>query len=113
MAWRWSSLLLISDAGLPDSRFESRWAQVRLAICEKLLNGGRPVVHCCVGFGRAGTVAVRILVDIGTPPREAITRVRAARADTIEVAQPSLARRVRWASAGRDRVYSRELAQLS
>ena len=79
--------LPITDKCLPDARFESRWAKVGMDICDKLLQGGRVVVHCRGGLGRAGTVAARILVDTGTPPREAITRVRAARQDTIEVGQ--------------------------
>jgi protein-tyrosine phosphatase len=42
------------------------------------------LVHCRGGVGRAGTVAARILVELGTPATEAVRQVRAARAGAIE-----------------------------
>lgn len=52
-----------------------------------LLAGGRAVVHCRGGLGRAGTVAARMLVEVGVQPAEAIRRVRAARPQAIETSE--------------------------
>ena len=50
--------------------------------------GGRAVVHCKGGLGRAGTIAARILIETGTAPAEAIRQVRGARGkDAIENAR--------------------------
>ena len=49
-----------------------------------LLAGHRVLVHCRGGLGRAGTVAARLLVELGVPAVEAIRRVRAARPGAIE-----------------------------
>ena len=42
------------------------------------------LVHCRGGLGRAGTIAARLLVELGMDPTKAIVSVRAARPDTIE-----------------------------
>ena len=78
--------LPIKDVHVPDERFESAWTSVGAEIRRLLTDGGRVVVHCKGGLGRAGTVAARILVETGTPPAEAIRQVRAARNKTIETA---------------------------
>lgn len=76
--------LPIADQHAPDERFEARWAEVGPKVCELLAAGGRVLVHCRGGLGRAGTVAARILVETGVPPAEAILRVRTARNGAIE-----------------------------
>ena len=76
--------LPIKDVHAPDARFESVWASVGPGVRELLAGGGRAVVHCKGGLGRAGTVAARILVETGTSPAEAILQVRAAREGAIE-----------------------------
>ena len=42
------------------------------------------LVHCKGGLGRAGTIATRLLIELGVAPREAINAVRQARPGTIE-----------------------------
>lgn len=76
--------LPIKDTQVPDARFESAWVSAGPGIRECLADGGRAVVHCKGGLGRAGTVAARILVETGTPPAEAILQVRDARKGAIE-----------------------------
>ena len=46
---------------------------------DRLRLGFDVLVHCRGGLGRAGTVAARLLVELGTSPDEAIRRVRDAR----------------------------------
>jgi ADP-ribosyl-[dinitrogen reductase] hydrolase len=42
------------------------------------------VVRCRGGLGRAGTIAARLLVELGVEPREAIGRFRQARHGAVE-----------------------------
>ncbi|MBY0438211.1 MAG: cyclin-dependent kinase inhibitor 3 family protein [Burkholderiales bacterium] len=76
--------LPITDTKVPDARFESGWAKSGDTIRARLLEGGRVVIHCKGGLGRAGTVAARILIEVGTPPADAIRQVRAVRKGAIE-----------------------------
>ena len=71
MAWRhWP----IADYQVPDAAFEAAWP-VRSAQLRSLLAcGGRVLIHCKGGMGRAGTIAVRLLVENGTAPVEAVIR---------------------------------------
>lgn len=74
------------DFGVPDAAFERAWGALGGAL-RALLGTGRGVaLHCRAGLGRSGTVAARLLVEIGLPPEEAIRRVRAARPGAIETA---------------------------
>ena len=42
------------------------------------------LIHCRGGLGRAGTIAARLLIELGTEPGEAIANVRAVRPGAIE-----------------------------
>lgn len=42
------------------------------------------MVHCKGGLGRAGTIAARLLVELGTDPSDAISKVRGVRTGAIE-----------------------------
>jgi len=76
--------LPIVDEKPPDARFEAGWIQSGPVLQRLLLAGGRGFVHCRGGLGRAGTVAARILVEVGVEAAEAMRQVRAARMDAIE-----------------------------
>jgi ADP-ribosyl-[dinitrogen reductase] hydrolase len=76
--------LAIVDASIPDQRFEQEW-EIAGEEVRALLRGGHDVlVHCRGGLGRAGTIAARLLVELGMDPAEAIARVRAVRPGAIE-----------------------------
>jgi ADP-ribosyl-[dinitrogen reductase] hydrolase len=84
MAW---FHLPIVDGWTPDEVFERRW-EIAGAELRALLRGGRNVlVHCRGGLGRSGTIAARLLIELGMEPMTAITRVRAARPGAIETSQ--------------------------
>lgn len=76
LAW-WH--LPIRDMGVPDAAFEARWQDAGPALHRRLRGGELVVLHCRGGLGRTGTIAARLLVELGEPPDEAIRRVRAAR----------------------------------
>ncbi|OLP07805.1 cyclin-dependent kinase inhibitor 3 family protein [Rhodoferax antarcticus] len=77
----------IVDVRPPDARFEAAWLTSGPQLLEILRAGARVLVHCRGGLGRAGTVAARLLVELGVPPTQAIERVRRARPGAIETAQ--------------------------
>ena len=69
----------IPDGWPPGRDFEDVWAVAGEALRDRLRLGFDVLVHCRGGLGRAGTVAARLLVELGTSPDEAIRRVRDAR----------------------------------
>jgi len=78
--------LPITDGAAPDIRLLEQWKEIGPALAATVLAGGRLVVHCKGGLGRAGTVASMLLIDthaVATAD-EAMSRVRAARPGAIE-----------------------------
>ena len=76
--------LPIVDVQPPDERFGSLWVERGPGLVRLLRDGGKVLVHCRGGLGRAGTVAALLLVGVGVPGGEAVRRVRAARPGAIE-----------------------------
>ena len=76
--------LPIIDVSTPDEGFERQW-EVAGNELRMLLRSGRDVlVHCRGGLGRAGTMAARLLIELGMEPATAIRQVRAVRPGAIE-----------------------------
>ena len=71
--------LPIRDGHVPDEHFEAGWVEAGAAIRAHLRSGCDVLVHCKGGLGRAGTIAARLMVELGTPPEDAIRLVRASR----------------------------------
>jgi protein-tyrosine phosphatase len=78
--------LPIADVRPPDARFEALWRASGPALLANLRAGGRVLVHCRGGLGRAGTVAARLLIELDLPAPHAVVRVRQARPGAIETA---------------------------
>jgi ADP-ribosyl-[dinitrogen reductase] hydrolase len=76
--------LPIRDGGIPDAAFEERWAQIGPGLRAMLRDGSSIVLHCMGGLGRAGTIAARLLIELGAGPDAAVSQVRAARPGAIE-----------------------------
>jgi len=78
--------LPIRDLQPPGPEFESAWPSAADALCLTLSAGGKVLVHCRGGLGRAGTVAGCLLIEMGLSPNDAVQRVRQARPGAIETA---------------------------
>ena len=76
--------LPIPDVSTPDESFETNWALAGDTLRTLLRNGRDVLVHCRGGLGRAGTIAARLLIELGMEPAVAISRVRAVRPGAIE-----------------------------
>ena len=76
--------LPIEDGRPPGRDFENAWAVAGEALRDRLRAGFDVLVHCKGGLGRAGTVAARLLVELGARPDDAIRLVREARRHAIE-----------------------------
>lgn len=81
MAW---FHLPIADMDIPGREFEEQWRAVGPGLRARLRDGFDVVVHCMGGLGRAGTIAARLLIELGMAPSEAISRVREVRPGAIQ-----------------------------
>lgn len=83
---QWHHLPIV-DLNPPGPSFDAGWPAVVTQWRRLIADGGRVLVHCRGGLGRAGTVAACLLVELGEVPGEAILRVRAVRPNAIETAE--------------------------
>lgn len=81
MAWHH---LPIRDVTAPGADFEAEWRDTGESLRHLLRSGFDVLVHCKGGLGRAGTVAARLLVELGWEPERAIAEVRRVRPGAIE-----------------------------
>ena len=81
----------IQDLGVPSDQFLEDWAKISAELHEILSRGGRVLIHCRGGLGRAGTVAALMLIERGWEPNAAINTVRSVRHRAIETPE-----QVRW-----------------
>jgi ADP-ribosyl-[dinitrogen reductase] hydrolase len=76
--------LAIVDVSIPDARFEEEWRSAGERLRSLLRSGRDVLVHCRGGLGRAGTIAARLLIELGMDASKAIADVRAVRPGAIE-----------------------------
>ena len=76
--------LPVPDLCPPGPDFERDWMISGEAIRDRLRLGFDVLVHCRGGLGRAGTVAARLLVELGWNWEDAIQIVRDARSGAIQ-----------------------------
>lgn len=74
----------VADFRAPGPVFESAWLTAGPAVHGHLRRHEDVAVHCLAGLGRSGTVAARILVELGVEPAEAVAQVRSARPGAIQ-----------------------------
>ncbi len=71
--------LPIPDGQAPTPKFDEDWPLVADKLYRILESGGRILVHCKGGLGRAGTVAAKMLIENGISAKDAIAQIRRAR----------------------------------
>ncbi|ETX29863.1 protein-tyrosine phosphatase family protein [Roseivivax isoporae] len=84
-ATRWVHLP-VADMGVPDDAFMARWPEVSAFARRALMGGGRVLVHCHAGRGRSGMVALRLMIEAGEAPDEALERLRGVVPGAVETA---------------------------
>ena len=82
----WLHLPIRDGHAPPADTFESAWTSAGPYLRSLLRSRFDVLVHCRGGLGRAGTVAARLLVELGARPADAIREVRRARPGAIETA---------------------------
>ena len=89
--------LPITDMDVPGKRFEENWQTAGEELKGLLLAGEAIVIHCLAGLGRTGTVAARLLIELGMEPEAAVRHIRQARPGTIQsMVQEVYVRRCKW-----------------
>ena len=76
--------LPITDVSVPGGAFEDLWTYAGLRLAGLLRSGEKVVIHCLGGLGRTGTIAGRLLVELGVEPAAAVQMIRRARKGSIE-----------------------------
>ena len=74
----------IKDFGIVDQQQEFLWEPTSKNIHQKINTGGRILVHCRGGCGRSGMIVLRIMIEFGEDPREALERLRKIRPCAVE-----------------------------
>jgi ADP-ribosyl-[dinitrogen reductase] hydrolase len=76
--------LPIRDVSVPDQNFEAKWVVTGPELRNLVRHGGSILIHCRGGLGRTGTIAARLLVELGIDAQSAIDTVRRVRPGVIE-----------------------------
>ena len=88
--------LPIHDFGAPGPGVQAAWPGVSAQAGAVLMRGGKVLAHCRGGCGRSGMVVLRLMVELGEDPEEALARLRGARPCAVETKAQQA-----WAAAGR------------
>lgn len=83
MGTRWMHFP-VPDFGTPAPRVGMSWPKMSRQILSALNGGGRVLVHCMGGRGRSGMAVMRLMVEAGEDPSDALSRLRAVRAGAVE-----------------------------
>ncbi len=79
----------------PGAPPDAHWAELSGGLHGILDGNGGVLLHCMAGRGRSGMVALRLMVERGEPPDEALARLRLARPGAVETAA-----QLEWGKSG-------------
>ena len=82
-ASRWVHLP-VEDFSAPPPSMIAEWPDISASVRHALSGGGRVLVHCRGGCGRSGMVVLRLMVECGENPDQALKRLRALRPCAVE-----------------------------
>lgn len=74
----------IVDYSTPLPEQEQAWNSLSAQMHGALDDGRTVVIHCYAGIGRTGMVTMRLMVERGVPPKDALSRIRAVRPGAVE-----------------------------
>ncbi|MBY6135958.1 dual specificity protein phosphatase family protein [Nocardioides marinus] len=98
MACRWIHLP-VADFDTPSRRVALKWPTTSRKARRALAGGGRVLVHCKGGCGRSGMAVLRLMIEAGELPAQALARLRSLRPCAVETQA-----QMEWAYAGRMRL---------
>lgn len=76
--------LPVTDVSVPGPDFDALWVYAGHRLRGALSRGESILIHCKGGLGRTGTIAARLLIELGDQPAEAIAKAREARPGAVE-----------------------------
>jgi protein-tyrosine phosphatase len=85
----------IEDYGRPAVSQTERWSDLSLRLHQFLDDDRKVLIHCYAGIGRSGMIALRLMVERGADPIEALAQIRHIRPGAVE--RPA---QYDWALAG-------------
>jgi hypothetical protein len=74
----------VRDYGVPEGTGRGAWPQLAVELHAVLDRGEGVLLHCRGGRGRSGMAALRLLVERGEKPEEALARLREVRPGAVE-----------------------------
>lgn len=86
--------LPIPDFGTPPEQVQTLWPATSDSARQILASGGRVLAHCMGGCGRSGMALMRLMVESGEAPDQALARLRQTRPCAVETPD-----QIAWASA--------------
>ncbi|WP_424978717.1 protein-tyrosine phosphatase family protein [Leisingera sp. S232] len=95
MASRWIHLP-VPDFDVPSPQVAAIWPKASASARMALEGGGRVLVHCQGGCGRSGMAVLRLMIESGEDPAQALERLRSVRPCAVETQA-----QLEWANAGR------------
>jgi protein-tyrosine phosphatase len=85
----------IEDYGTPAASQMENWRDLSQRLHQYLDDDRKILIHCYAGIGRSGTIALRLMVERGADPIEALAQIRHIRPGAVE--RPA---QYEWAIAG-------------
>ena len=76
--------LPVRDFGAPEAETIVRWTEISSLAQQALSQGGKVLAHCKGGCGRSGMILLRLMVEMGEAPDDALSRLRTTRPCAVE-----------------------------